>query len=216
VIASNARFDATAADSRVVTGELRLRGAVISGGLRLDDARLVNSGAYALDGERLQMSATCWRPGARSSASYTLSACRSRAGWRSTTPGCWRPTHRGVPVSRGSRCVYGRRASVEARSACGTPRSGRGRAERRPAAQPGRVALRLSRASAGGVFLGSGFHASGEVRMHLAQIGHGLTLAGATLHAPGRVALDLDGIRVEGDVDAQAWSSTARCRCAAR
>jgi hypothetical protein len=53
------------------------------------------------------------------------------------------------------------------------------------------------------VFLGGGFRAEGEVRMHGARIGHGLSLDGATLRNPDGVALDADALRVDGDLDAQ-------------
>jgi hypothetical protein len=77
---------------------------------------------------------------------------------------------------------------------------------------PGGVALRLSRASTGGVFLSGGFRSEGELRMHGARIGHGMSLQDAVLHNPGGVALDADRVRVDGDLDARGMAADGTVR----
>lgn len=69
-------------------------------------------------------------------------------------------------------------------------------------ANPGRVALRISRATIeGGLFLGDGMTASGEVRLTGARVGRLLALTGAELDHAGAMALYADGLEVDGSLE---------------
>jgi len=132
-----------------------------------------------------------------------LSACRSRAGWRSNDARCGARRHRGVRRYRADRRgVYGRRASVEGEISLRDASIGSGvvlsgaRLHTRTGSHYGCPDQRRRRVPRFGFTRRRGADAPGADRSRA-------HLAGATLHAPGRVALDLDGIRVEGDVDAQ-------------
>ena len=203
--ASNARFEGHLRLTRAdVDGEVRLRGAVISGGLLLDGARLSNAGAHAVHGERLQLSGDLLATDAHVLGELYLDLAQVEGrltldGAAVSVPGAVAVSARMARISGG---VSGRRATIEGElSLRGLQTESTVLFTDAQLVNPDGTALRLSRASTGGVVLERS-HVTGEVRMHLARISHGLSVADATLHAPGRVALDLDGIRVESDVDA--------------
>lgn len=67
---------------------------------------------------------------------------------------------------------------------------------------PGRVAVRLDRATlGGGLFLGNGAEVTGEVRALSAEIHRTLSLTEGVFERTGGVALRFDAARVEGELD---------------
>jgi hypothetical protein len=213
LIGSNVKIDGHLRLNRcTVTGELKLLGARIAGGLLLDAAHVSNPGNMSINGERLEVAGDILlKNGFVSVGQIRLSNARIGGSVnleqaRLSAPGGLALSAEKIHIQGG---LYGRDAQFdgEVRLRRATVNGALTLSAARFRNASG-VTLRGDRLTADtGVFLRDGMTSDGEIRLSYAHVGRNLVLADANLRNSAGNALTAEGASIEGTVDARGLRS---------
>ncbi|MEU4832825.1 hypothetical protein [Streptosporangium sp. NPDC023615] len=214
--ASNVHMDGhLRLDGCVATGLLELRGAQLAGSLTLNRAR-ISAPDVAIDCDRLQTGRGLSAKGLRVTGQVRLSSARVTGTMILDEADL--ADEAGLPldlddlVADGN--VFCRRTAVAGMVSLRNTRvAGSLSFTGTTIDHPGQMAFRGSRITAeGGVYLSSGFTATGTVRLADSRIGRELSLKGARLSTPGGHALQAAELQVEGSIDARGLIAEGRVK----
>ncbi|WP_203910703.1 hypothetical protein [Rhizocola hellebori] len=202
--------------SSVFTGEVRMSGAKIAGGLLLDQVEL-HGPDKALVAERLEVGGDLVMQGAKVTGG--LRFFKSTIGGNLSLDDLTVAGEGGLALGADSVTVAGavfcRRARITGELSLRHARTGGAvTLSASELSNPGGVAMRADRADLeGGLWLGvpsqgGSFRAQGQIRLVSAHVGRGLTLAGATLENPGGYALLASAAVIDGGLDAMGLHTT--------